>query len=174
MHEEGSSASSDTNHADEGLYSEPVLETAEAEEPFELDPEVLGVYEQRMTSLFPDSVKPPSPQPAVAVPGALGADDQDGSEDEFSQRPMTKKEKQTAKRRRQRERQRIAEAEAEEAERRRAEEERKVMEAEPVCESDTRFRSRLALQKRTSRTDRSQASRRTNRLQPSAYTRHAR
>ncbi|WVQ79796.1 hypothetical protein IAT38_001896 [Cryptococcus sp. DSM 104549] len=77
------------------------------------DPEDLLAYQELMSTLIPPSSLPPPPIAATAVP--MGDDDEDEvMEDGGAVRPMTKAEKQNAKKKRRKERERLArEAEAE-------------------------------------------------------------
>ncbi|WVW82681.1 hypothetical protein I302_104692 [Kwoniella bestiolae CBS 10118] len=77
------------------------------------EPKDVQAYQQLMTSLFPPSSLPPPPTQTTATLPENNGDDEDEVVEDGVKRPMTKAEKQNAKKKRRKERERLAKMEEE-------------------------------------------------------------
>ncbi|WVQ69688.1 uncharacterized protein L199_007908 [Kwoniella botswanensis] len=101
--------SSPSSHTPSSALSEDAEE--QSDRPITPTPEDVAAYQQLMSSLFPPSSLPPPPAQPASIPHDED-DDKDVVENGVT-RPMTKAEKQNAKKKRRKERERLAKAEAE-------------------------------------------------------------
>ncbi|KAK6903324.1 hypothetical protein I203_108589 [Kwoniella mangroviensis CBS 8507] len=101
--------SSPSSHTPSPALSEDAVE--QSDRPVTPTPEDVAAYQQLMSCLFPPSSLPPPPAQPASTPHDED-DDKDVVENGVT-RPMTKAEKQNAKKKRRKERERLAKAEAE-------------------------------------------------------------